>query len=92
MDDRYFVHKVKLCKRINTVNFLKMNIFLHKIVLTVSYIALIGAPMTFSNFVKDEPKGNPYLHMNFDAGFAWDTKDDANDQDNGFICKKQHTA
>ena len=58
----------------------------------VSYIALIGAPMTFSNFVKDEPKGNPYLHMNFDAGFAWDTKDDANDQDNGFICKKQHTA
>ena len=48
--------------------------------------------MTFSNFVKDEPKGNPYLHMNFDAGFAWDTKDDANDQDNGFICKKQHTA
>ena len=47
--------------------------------------------MTFSNFVKDEPKGNPYLHMNFDAGFAWDTKDDANDQDNGFICKKQHT-
>merc|ERR1712002_117801 len=51
-----------------------------------------GAPMAFSNFVKDEPKGNPYLHMNFDAGFAWDTKDDANDQDNGFICKKQHTA
>ena len=47
--------------------------------------------MAFSNFVKDEPKGNPYLHMNFDAGFAWDTKDDANDQDNGFICKKQHT-
>ena len=55
-------------------------------------VLLIGAPMTFSNFVKDEPKGNPYLHMNFDAGFAWDTKDDANDQDNGFICKKQHTA
>ena len=48
--------------------------------------------MAFSNFVKDEPKGNPYLHMNFDAGFAWDTKDDANDQDNGFICKKQHAA
>ena len=67
-------------------------IFLHNIVLMISFIALIGAPMAFSNFVKDEPKGNPYLHMNFDAGFAWDTKDDANDQDNGFICKKQHTA
>ena len=26
--------------------------------------------------------------MNFDADFAWDTKDDANDKDNGFICKK----
>ena len=52
----------------------------------------IGAPMTFSNFVEGEPKGNPYLHMNFDNGFDWDTKDDANDQDNGFICKKQHTA
>ena len=48
--------------------------------------------MTFNNFVEGEPAGNPYLHMNFDADFSWDTKDDANDQDNGFICKKQHTA
>ena len=37
-----------------------------------------------------EPAGNPYLHMNFDAQFKWDTKDDANDKDNGFICKKAH--
>merc|ERR1711894_189906 len=29
---------------------------------------MTGAPMAFSNFVEDEPKGNPYLHMNFDAG------------------------
>ena len=47
--------------------------------------------MDFTDFVKDEPKGSPYLHMNFDSQFAWDTKDDANDKDNGFICKKQHT-
>ena len=44
--------------------------------------------MEFKNFVKDEPKGQPYLHMNFDNPFAWDTKDDANDRDNGFICKR----
>ena len=49
---------------------------------------LTGAEMTFTDFKKDEPAGNPYLHMNFDAGFKWDTKDDANDKDNGFICKK----
>ena len=49
---------------------------------------LTGAEMTFTDFKKDEPAGNPYLHMNFDAGFSWDTKDDANDKDNGFICKK----
>jgi len=53
---------------------------------------MTGQPMDFTNFVKDEPKGNPYLHMNFDAQFAWDTKDDANDKDNGFICKKKHAA
>merc|ERR1712141_828374 len=49
---------------------------------------LSGKPMTFNNFKKDEPAGQPWLHMNFDADFAWDTKDDANDKDNGFICKK----
>ena len=43
--------------------------------------------MTFKNYKKDEPKGLPYLHMNFDSQFAWDTKDYANDKDNGFICK-----
>ena len=30
--------------------------------------------MTFSDFVKDEPAGAPYLHMNFDSQFKWDTK------------------
>jgi len=51
---------------------------------------LTGAPMDFTDF-KDakEPAGSPFLHMNFDAGFKWDTKDDANDKDNGFVCKKQ---
>ena len=47
-----------------------------------------GASMAFTNYKKDEPKGKPYLHMNFDSDFAWDTKDDANDKDNGFICKR----
>ena len=47
---------------------------------------------TTQHYFKDdkEPAGNPYLHMNFDAQFKWDTKDDANDKDNGFICKKAH--
>ena len=44
--------------------------------------------MTFHNFVKDQPDGNPYAHMDFDQGFAWNAKDDANDKDNGFICKR----
>merc|ERR1712198_166623 len=49
-----------------------------------------GAPMEFRDFKNnDEPAGNPFLHMNFDDEFRWDTKDDANDQDNGFVCKRQ---
>merc|ERR1719500_2132234 len=47
-----------------------------------------GMEMTFTDFVKGQPNGAPYLHMNYDNQFKWDTKDDANDQDNGFICKK----
>ena len=44
---------------------------------------LSGKPMTFTNWKNDkEPEGNPWLHMNFDADFAWDTKDDANDKGN----------
>jgi len=49
---------------------------------------MTGNPMTFQNFVKDQPDGNPYAHMDFDQGFAWNAKDDANDKDNGFICKR----
>lgn len=50
---------------------------------------MTGHKMEFTDWKNaDEPAGNPYLHMNFDAGFKWDTKDDANDRDNGFICKK----
>ena len=44
--------------------------------------------MTFGNWKENEPSGKPYAHMNFDSDFAWDTKDDANDQDNGFVCKR----
>ena len=45
--------------------------------------------MTFDNFFDDQPDGNPYAHMDFDQGFAWNAKDDANDKaaTNGFVCK-----
>ena len=52
---------------------------------------LTGAEMVFRDFKNnEEPAGSPFLHMNFDDQFRWDTKDDANDKDNGFICKKAH--
>ena len=56
--------------------------------LKTKYPLFSGAPMDFHNFVKDQPDGNPYCHMNFDLQFQWDAKNDANDQDNGFICKR----
>ena len=50
---------------------------------------LTGQPMAFTDWKNDqEPAGSPFLHMNFDNQFKWDTKDDAKDKDNGFICKK----
>ncbi len=48
--------------------------------------------MDFLNFVDGEPNGKPYTHMDFDTGFAWNTKDDADDQDNGFVCKRAAVA
>ena len=48
--------------------------------------------MVFNNFVENQPDGRPYCHMDYDLQFAWnakdDAKDDANDRDNGFICKR----
>ncbi len=41
---------------------------------------LTGLEMTFTNFVDGEPLGRPYTHMDYDKGFAWNTKDDADDQ------------
>merc|ERR1711988_239236 len=49
---------------------------------------ITGNPMNFKNFAKDQPDGQPYAHLDFDLGFGWNAKDDANDQDNGFICKR----
>lgn len=49
---------------------------------------MTGAVMEYKNFIANNPNGTPYLHMNYDNDFAWDTKDDANDKDNGFVCKK----
>ena len=54
----------------------------------VKKIISVGYPMVFNNFVENQPDGKPYAHMDFDLKFAWNAKDDANDQDNGFICKK----
>ena len=54
---------------------------------------MTGMPMDFTDFKDDnEPAGQPYLHMNYDNGFKWDTKNDNDDKDNGFICKKAHNA
>merc|ERR1712156_253349 len=47
-----------------------------------------GSLMTFNDFVQNQPDGKPYAHMNFDKQFSWDAKDDANDKDNGFVCKR----
>ena len=49
---------------------------------------LIGAAMKFKDFVNKQPDGNYYTHMNYDLKYQWDAKDDTNDQDNGFICKR----
>ena len=62
------------------------------ILINIIYPSFIGLALTFTDFVEGEPGGRPYLHMNFDSQFKWDTKDDANDKDNGFVCKKVHTA
>ena len=42
----------------------------------------------FNNFVENQPDGQPYSHLDYDLDFAWNAKDDSNDQDNGFICKR----
>ena len=49
---------------------------------------ILGAPMTYKDFVQNQPDGNQYAHMNYDKQFRWDAKDDANDKDNGFVCKR----
>ena len=49
---------------------------------------ITGAPMTFTDFYQGAKKGKPFLHMNYDKDFAWDTKNDKNDRDNRYICKK----
>ena len=49
---------------------------------------ITGAPMAFTDFYQGAKKGKPFLHMNYDKDFAWDTKNDKNDRDNRYICKK----
>jgi hypothetical protein len=47
-----------------------------------------GADMPYTNFIQNNPDGQPYLHLDYDYGFAWGTKNDGNDKDNGFVCKR----
>ena len=47
-----------------------------------------GAPMDFTDFYPGANTGKPYLHLNYDQDFSWDTKNDRNDRDNRYICKK----
>ena len=49
---------------------------------------ITGNEMCFDNFAQNQPDGNPYSHLDYDLDFGWNAKDDANDQDNGFICKR----
>ena len=45
--------------------------------------------MDFTDFKGDSQSDDqPYLHINDDYQFRWDIKDDLNDKDNGFMCKK----
>ena len=49
---------------------------------------ITGNEMCFDNFAQNQPDGNPYSHLDYNLDFGWNAKDDANDQDNGFICKR----
>ena len=47
-----------------------------------------GAEVGFTDFYPGSNTNKPFLHMNYDQDFAWDTKNDRNDKDNRYICKK----
>ena len=83
MDDWYVLTDLTLQGK----NHYNYELYNWKIIITK--LDILGEAMAYKNYKKDEPKGLPYLHMNFDSQFAWDTKDDANDKDNGFICKRK---
>ena len=38
------------------------------------WLIFLGEPMTFNDFVQNQPDGKPYAHMNFDKQFKWDAK------------------
>ena len=51
-----------------------------------------GQPVTFSDWSanQNEPSGvRPYIHMDAADGFAWNTRSDVDDTDNGYVCKKK---
>ena len=49
--------------------------------------------MTFSDWTQrqeTEPSGKrPYIHMDAGDDFAWNTRSDIDDTDNGYVCKKK---
>ena len=45
-----------------------------------------GHPMTYTDFV-NKPGSKPYIHLTPGNGYAWNTKNDQNDQNNGCLCR-----
>lgn len=48
---------------------------------------LTGNPMVFNDFIAGEPSGNPYIHITPGNNYSWNTKDDKQDTNNGYVCK-----
>ena len=49
-----------------------------------------GAPFDFNDFI-DNPGAEPYVHLTPGNNYAWNTKSDQNDRNNGCLCKSQET-
>ena len=49
-----------------------------------------GAPFSFNDFIGN-PGAEPYVHLTPGNNYAWNTKSDQNDRNNGCLCKSQET-
>ena len=45
-----------------------------------------GHPMTYTDFVNN-PGSKPFIHLTPGNGYAWNTKNDQNDTNNGCLCR-----